>query len=305
VSSRPDGGCATRDVSVLIVDAQVHIWAADSPERPWPARHAPQRATPLSAHELLGHMDRAGVAAAVLVPPSWEGERNDLVAGAAAAWPGRFAAMGRLDPEAPDLDDAVARWRAMPGAAGLRFSLHRPGMAEALGSAAMQRVWHAAETHDVPVALLLPQSRMHHVRAIAERFPRLRILLDHLGVPSTVPAAERFASLAALLSLARYDTIAVKASALPSIATDGYPYRSLHEPLRRVVDAFGPRRVFWGTDFSRLTCSYAQAIAMVTDEIDWLDDAGKEWIMGRGIAEWLRLDRILATSTTPTGGAST
>jgi predicted TIM-barrel fold metal-dependent hydrolase len=38
---------------MLIVDAQVHIWAADTPERPWPARHKPQRDDPLGADELL------------------------------------------------------------------------------------------------------------------------------------------------------------------------------------------------------------------------------------------------------------
>jgi predicted TIM-barrel fold metal-dependent hydrolase len=28
-----------------IIDAQVHIWAANSPERPWPARAEPHDAT--------------------------------------------------------------------------------------------------------------------------------------------------------------------------------------------------------------------------------------------------------------------
>jgi L-fuconolactonase len=29
---------------MLIADAQVHIWAANTPERPWPARAEPHRA---------------------------------------------------------------------------------------------------------------------------------------------------------------------------------------------------------------------------------------------------------------------
>ena len=58
---------------MLIVDAQVHIWAANTPERPWPARHAPHRPMPFSQADLLREMDAAGVQRAVLVPPSWEG----------------------------------------------------------------------------------------------------------------------------------------------------------------------------------------------------------------------------------------
>ena len=54
---------------MLIADAQVHIWAADTPERPWPARHAPHQPVPFSKDDLLREMDAAGVQRAVLVPP--------------------------------------------------------------------------------------------------------------------------------------------------------------------------------------------------------------------------------------------
>ena len=59
-----------------IVDAQVHIWAASTPERPWLARAEPHRA-PLGKQELLAEMGKAGVDGVVIVPPSWEGARCD------------------------------------------------------------------------------------------------------------------------------------------------------------------------------------------------------------------------------------
>jgi hypothetical protein len=40
---------------MLIVDAQVHFWAANTPERPWPARAEPHRA-PLGKDELPGQL---------------------------------------------------------------------------------------------------------------------------------------------------------------------------------------------------------------------------------------------------------
>src|SRR3546814_7552574 len=78
----------------------IHIWEADRPERPWPRAGAdgrtirPQRAHPLSAAEAIAAMDAAGVDKAILVPPSWEGDRNDVALAAVAAHPGRFAVMG-------------------------------------------------------------------------------------------------------------------------------------------------------------------------------------------------------------------
>jgi predicted TIM-barrel fold metal-dependent hydrolase len=79
----------------------------------------------------------------------------------------------------------------------------------------------------------------------------------------------------------------VKASGLPSYSVEAYPYRDLQPHLRRVYDAFGPQRIFWGTDYSRLPCSYRQAITLFTEEQPWLNENDKEWIMGRGLCEWL------------------
>ena len=62
------------------VDSQVHIWSADTPDRPWPPgrAHEAQKPYPISKEALLFEMDLAGVRRIVLVPPSWEGDRNDL-----------------------------------------------------------------------------------------------------------------------------------------------------------------------------------------------------------------------------------
>ena len=45
--------------------------------------------------------------------------------------------------------------------------------------------------------------------------------------------------------------------------------------------------MFWGTDLSRLPCPYRQGITMFTEEIPWLTAEDKEWIMGRGVCEWV------------------
>jgi L-fuconolactonase len=113
---------------VLIVDSQVHIWAASTPARPWPARHAAHRPQPFGAEDLLQEMNAAGVAAVIIVPPGWEGDRNDLGLEAARLHPTRFAVMGRLDPTLAESRSMVSRWRKQPGMLGLRFTFHTPQM---------------------------------------------------------------------------------------------------------------------------------------------------------------------------------
>ena len=59
---------------MLVIDSQVHIWAPESPDRPYVTVDAskPHRPEPLGHEELLREMAAAGVDRAILVPPSWE-----------------------------------------------------------------------------------------------------------------------------------------------------------------------------------------------------------------------------------------
>src|SRR3970040_1049075 len=117
---------------MMIADSQVHIGAADTPERPWPKNRTvkAQRDVPLGKDELLREMDAAGVSRVVIVPPSWEGDRNDLALAAAQAHPDRFAVMGRIDPAAPESRRKVATWKQQSGMLGLRFVFPRSPLKE-------------------------------------------------------------------------------------------------------------------------------------------------------------------------------
>ncbi|MCX7376413.1 MAG: hypothetical protein NTY94_06705 [Alphaproteobacteria bacterium] len=70
------------------------------------------------------------------------------------------------------------------------------------------------------------------------------------------------------------------------MGSEAYPYRNLHDGLRRIFDAYGPQRFFWGTDITRMPCPWTQCITMFTEELPWLRD-DLDWVMGRGIRAWL------------------
>jgi predicted TIM-barrel fold metal-dependent hydrolase len=84
--------------------------------------------------------------------------------------------------------------------------------------------------------------------------------------------------------------VAVKATGQAGYAEDEYPFRSLHPHLHRCFDAFGPERMFWGTDWTRLPCPWRQAVTLFTEELPWLTDDDKHWIMGRGLCKFLGWD---------------
>lgn len=271
---------------MMIVDAQVHIWAASTPARPWPARHAPHRATPITAEELLGEMKTAGIARTVLVPPSFEGDRNDVVIAAAQKYPDKFAAMGRLDPEAPDALEQIAVLKQTPGMLGMRFTFHRPSMRPLLAEGKMNGVWAAAEKAGVPVMLLVKHADLHFIDAAAERHPGLKLVIDHMGLHGTKDEAG-LGEFDKLLALAKRPNVAVKTSCLPQFTTDKYPFSFWHPYLQRVHAAFGPKRMFWGSDLSRLPCPLKDCVTMFTENMPFFSAQDMAWIMGRGICEWI------------------
>jgi predicted TIM-barrel fold metal-dependent hydrolase len=232
-------------------------------------------------------MDEGGVDRAIIVPPSWEGDRNDLALEAARKHPDRFAVMGRLDPDAPGAREQIPRWREQPGMLGLRFLFHTPLMRQPFLDGRFDWVWGEAERYGHPVMVLLHHAYLDRMDAIAAKYPALKLVIDHLGLVTGEKDAHAFRDLDKLLALAKHPNVAVKSSALPCYTDEAYPYRGLHPHIRRVYDAFGPRRMFWGSDQSRSPVSYRQGIEMFTRHIPWLTAEDKEWIMGRGVCEWI------------------
>jgi predicted TIM-barrel fold metal-dependent hydrolase len=274
---------------MLITDAQVHIWRESSPERPWRAGEKSHREPPLEADELLREMDAAGVGRAVLVPPFLDGDRNDLVLDAAHRHPDRFAAMGRLDLEDPASRERIATWREQPGMLGFRYSFHRPAIAHLLAEKRVDWLWESSEKAGVPIMVYVDHSVLHHIADVAARYPLLKLIMCHMSLPLRKKDEEAFRGLDKLLSLAKHPNVGVKVSALPCYTNETYPYRTLHPYVRRVYEAFGPKRMFWGSDMSRLppTATYRQSVTMFTEEMPWLSAGDLEWIMGRGLNEWL------------------
>jgi L-fuconolactonase len=272
---------------MLIVDSQVHVWGANTPERPWPKRGEAHRPVPISAESLSRDMAAAGVDRTVIVPPMWEGDRNDLALEAARLHPERFAIMGRLDPDAPESRGKLATWRAQPGMMGLRFSFLTPILQPLLTEGRVDWVWGEAEKAGVPLYVLVKPENIKLVDEIATRHPGLKLAMDHLALPSGKKDDEAFRNLDQVLALAKHPNIAVKVSSMPSYSTDVYPYRNLHPYLQRVYDVYGPQRMFWGSDLSRLAGTYRQCVTMFTEEMPWLKADDLSWIMGRGVCQWL------------------
>jgi L-fuconolactonase len=271
-----------------IVDSQVHIWGANVPERPWTPDFAgkPHGPPEMTAESVLAEMDRAGVTGAVIVPPSFEGDRNDLALAAAGKYPDRFRVLGRFR-----LTDTASGARLQqslrdPGFVGVRLTFNAAA-ATWLKDGTIDWFWDHAEANGVPVSLFPHPPQFGDVLRLAKRHPRLKLSIDHLACsedPATFDSMEQIERIA---PFAERPNIAVKASALPLSFPEAYSPGTVRRIMLRLVAWFGPERIFWGSDLTRASdVDYATALGIFLNGIDHLSDNEVELVMGGALRAW-------------------
>jgi predicted TIM-barrel fold metal-dependent hydrolase len=269
-----------------IIDAQVHIWS----KTVTPPSGLHRKVERFSAEECVAEMDEAGVDAALIHPPAgWDPDSNAYAVEAVKKYPDRFAIMGQFPLTDPANRKLIHGWRNQPGMMGLRWAFLSEDQQKWLYDGSIDWLWPAAEKEGLPLAMM-GGLFLKKFREIAERHPDLKMIVDHCGLNRHGRDAEAFIYLDELVALAKLPNVAVKATGAPHYSTQPYPFRNIHDGLQRIFDAFGPKRFFWGTDITRMPCSWRQCITFFTEELSWLKGNDLEDVMGRSVCEWIGWD---------------
>jgi predicted TIM-barrel fold metal-dependent hydrolase len=280
-----------------IVDAQVHVG---------PGRIA----------ETLAAMDALGIRS-ILIDEYWMGSPNGdpghaLPDGAfrpvqptaelaALTHPQRFSYLVRLDRNDREVASVIRLARDAPHARALRIV---PAMArsetEAFAAGEYDGICSAAAESGLPLFMFV-SGQARFVARYAEKFPDLKIIIDHCGILSNsmrkaigggLPPLDREAQLAAfdeVVALAAHPNVALKWGHAPAIfETPGYPGEGLWPVMRRAVDRFGAERVMWASDVSANQTgeTWAELLFGVLGNPD-LSAHERECILGRTIRKWL------------------
>ena len=271
-----------------IVDAQIHLWSQGLP-----SNDAHWQVTSFLTGQAVSMMDQAGIDAAVIHPPGWDPASTDLAFRAVLDHPGRFAIMGHLPLADPNSRARLASWRDRPGMLGLRYLFLDPDDRALLDGDRLEWLWTGAAAAGIPIAVLATDE-LARFGQIAQRHPGLRLTIDHLGGRGGNTKLKDHAAMAHmpdLLALARHPNIAVKATGAPGYSAEAWPYPIMSDYLRQVFDAFGPRRMFWGTDISKMPCTWRDCITQFTETLDWLKGDDLALVMGRALCQWWGWER--------------
>lgn len=267
-----------------IVDAQIHLWGVGLP-----SNMAHWQVTSFRAAEAIAMMDEGGVDAAVIHPPAWDPNSTELAMDAVTTYPGRFAIIGAVDLGQPEASGkAMERWRDQTGMLGLRCMFLEGEDRRRLHDGELDWFWSAAERFAIPVTTLATGS-FDVLGDIAARHPGLRLTIDHLGGKggnTTLKDAAAMTHMPDLLKLAKLANVAVKVTGVPGYSGEAYPFPAMHTYVRQIFDAFGPDRTLWGTDISKMPCSWSQCVTLFTEEMPWLAGDDLSRVMGGAIRDW-------------------
>ncbi len=272
-----------------IVDAQIHLWKASAPDYPWDPGVKPQLPEPFTYERALALMDETGVDRAVIVPPGLS-YSNDYALEAVKRHPTRFAIMGRLRLDDPKGAALLPTWRNQPGMLGLRQNLNSPKLLAMGTDGTADWFWAAAEKAALPVMAFTP-GQVSALEKIVARHPGMPLIIDHLGVNTGVAKEGKMTeAINQVVALAKYPNVGVKMSNLPNSSLEPYPFKDLTPHLRRVFDAYGPQRCYWGTDVTNgmARVGWKQRLTHFTEALDFMSDQDKDWVMGRSIRQRLK-----------------
>lgn len=145
----------------------------------------------------------------------------------------------------------------------------------------MLPLWKRAEALHVPMLVLAPVTRMPDLMPLIKQCPDLDVVVDHMAdCPIDQPK-----ELCKLIVLARFPGVFVKISHTWAISRQPYPWLDAQEYVKRLYAAYCPQRLMWGTDWPvhEKWTTYAKTLSVVRDDMKFLNDDEKSWILSKTI----------------------
>jgi L-fuconolactonase len=241
---------------------------------------------------LLDQMFRHRVDHAVLVQHAGMFDNAYLIE-CAQRFPGRFAVACLVDPSRPEAADELSAWvERSPAVQGVRLGVAQL-FAGAPGAAAL---WARADELGLNVTMTasLKDLASPQMAEVVERHTHARLHIEHLGHPD--PKAEPpYETYRRALSLARYPHVALKVSGFYSFTTSPWsPYTDTLRFVELALEAFGARRMMWGSDFPPVSFreGYANALRFAAQLIPLASYEDRAYLLGRTALSHWRFDLV-------------
>jgi L-fuconolactonase len=270
----------------MVVDIHPHIISDDESRYPlaplFGKRSDWSLERPNTVETLIEHMDAAGVAKAAVVHSSTTyGFDNRYVVDACNRYPNRLLAVGSVDVRAPDACDVIRDW-VDKGLGGLRIftgGSTKDFDPSELEDESAYPAWELMDEVGLTMCIQTGPIGLPQVTALAQRFPNVPIILDHLARPDPTDGPP-YANGQSLFDLATIPSIYLKLT--PRIMGDCV--KGDADPASwfgKLVETFGANRMAWGSNFPTSTGTLAEIKATAEERLSSLSAGDRSWIFGQ------------------------
>ena len=269
-----------------VVDIHPHIIANDIRRYPLAPLGGHQsdwsRTRPVTTEQMIAAMDKAGVAKAAIVQASTcYGHDNSSVADAVAAHPDRFTGVFSVDVLASDAPEHMRHWveRGLTGLRLFTIGSTMPDQASWLDDPKTYPAWQCASELGLSVCLQMSAAALPQMIRLAERFPKVRIILDHMARPQ-IEDGPPYAAAESLFALAKYPSVYLKLT--ERNFTQSRKGKATPETFfPKLVAAFGASRLAWGSNYPSSEGSLAELLALAKISLACLSQADQDWIFAK------------------------
>ncbi|KUN58979.1 amidohydrolase [Streptomyces canus] len=249
---------------MTVVDAHHHVWDLSVRDQDWIAPDSPLRRN-FTIEDLAPEARAAGVERTVLVQTITVPEETPEFLALAAAHDVIAGVVGWTDLTRPDVADELARLRELPGGTflkGIRHQVQGEPDPEWLLRPDVRRGLTAVAAAGLVYDLVVLPHQLAACAKAAESLPQLTFVLDHLGKPSIVSGALEpwAADVRALAALP--NTVCKLSGMITEADLDSWTIDDLRPYADTVLDAFGPDRLMFGSDWPVCTlgATYGEAL---------------------------------------------
>jgi predicted TIM-barrel fold metal-dependent hydrolase len=267
------------------IDTHAHVISPDTARYP----HAPlggeqsgwSRERPVTFEKMIAAMDEAGVGKMALVQASTcYGHDNSYVADAVAAHPDRFTGVFSVDVFAPDAPERIRHWIGRK-LRGMRVFIagHTAAAKDArLDDPRAFPAWEQAADAGIPICVQM-RGTYAQLDAVLARFPKARVLLDHMGRPA-IADGPPYLDAGPLFELARHKNLHLKLTT-HNVRESRQGKATPETFFARVVKEFGASRIAWGSNYPASEGSLAALLADARAALASLPKEYQEWIFFR------------------------
>lgn len=269
------------------IDAHSHIWAPETDKFPLVAGLTKKDLAPPSFtdDELMALARPEGVGRVVLIQHSvYHLFDNSYLVDAVRRHPQRFRVVGMVDDHQPAAGSAMKKLLRQ-GVTGFRITpfIRKEQPEKWLETLGMREMWKTGTETKQAMCCLVNPEQLPGIDAMCEEFPETPVVIDHFARIGT-DGQIRDADLKLLTRLARHKQTSVKISAFYALGQKKPPHLELIPMIKRLYEAFGPRRLMWASDSPyqiQGVNNYKASISLVRDKLDFLSVEDRQWLLAK------------------------